>query len=137
MAKKLRAVLDTNIIVSGVIYRGKPRQVLDLSLEENIEVFTSPILLAELAEASTKKFSLTPEQIALTEKEIKDVFRIVYPTKTLHIQKDEDDNRVLEAAVEGNCNYVVTGDKELLDLGNYKGIKILTADEFLDILEKV
>ena len=109
---------------------------MDLGLEENIEAFTSPILLAELAEALTKKFSLTPEQIALTEKEIKDVFRIVYPTKTLHIQKDEDDNRVLEAAVEGNCNYIVTGDKELLDLGTFKGIKILTADEFLDILEK-
>lgn len=137
MVKKLRAVLDTNVIVSGVIYKGKPRRVLELAFEENIKAFTSPILLAELVETLTKKFSLTPEQIALTEKEIKDVFRIVYPTKTLHIQKDQDDNRVLEAGVEGNCNYIVTGDKELLGLRVFKGIKILTAAQFLDILEKV
>lgn len=136
MVKKLRAVLDTNVIVSGVIYKGKPRRVLELSLEEKIKAVISPILLAELAETLAKKFSLTSEQVNLTEQEIKDVFEIVYPTETLHIQKDEDDNRVLEAAVEGNCNYIVTGDKELLNLGIFKGIKILTAAQFLNILGK-
>jgi len=136
MVKKLRTVLDTNIIVSAVVFKGKPRQVLELAFEEKIKSFISQTLLAELTETLTKKFSLSIEEVDLIEREIKDVFGIVYPTVTLHIQKDEDDNRVLEAAVEGECNYIVTGDKELLDLGNFKGIKILTADEFLNILEK-
>src|SRR3989344_6708397 len=123
MVKKLRTVLDTNIIVSAVVFKGKPRQVLELAFEEKIKSFISQTLLAELTETLTKKFSLSIEEVDLIEREIKDVFGIVYPTVTLHIQKDEDDNRVLEAAVEGECNYIVTGDKELLDLGNFKGIK--------------
>ncbi|MBI2040465.1 putative toxin-antitoxin system toxin component, PIN family [Candidatus Microgenomates bacterium] len=53
------------------------------------------------------------------------------PHETLHILRDEDDNRVLEAAREGNCDFIVTGDQDLLDLGKYKKIKILTSEEFL------
>lgn len=136
MVKKLRAVLDTNIIVSAVVFKGKPRQVLELAFEEKIKPFISQTLLAELTETLTKKFSLPSEEIELIEQEIKDGFEIVYPTIILHVQKDQDDNRVLEAAAEGKCDYVVTGDKELLDLGNFKGIKIVTATEFISILEK-
>lgn len=131
MARKLRAVLDTNILISAIVYKGKPRQVLDLALEENIEAFTSPILLAELTEALTKKFSLTLREISTIEEQIKDIFEIVYPKKTLHVQRDEADNRVLEAAVEGKCDYIVTGDKELLELNKYKSIKIVNAYQFL------
>ena len=136
MVKKIRAVLDTNIIVSAVIYKGKPREVLELAFVESIKAFISPTLLAELTETLTKKFSLSSEEIDLTEQEIKDVFEIVYPTITLHIQKDEDDNRVLEAAVESKCQYIITGDKELLGLGSYQKIKILTASQFLDVIKE-
>lgn len=131
MARKLRVVLDTNILISAIVYKGKPRQVLNLVLEENIEAFSSPILLAELTEILIKKFSLTLEEINIIEQVIKDIFEIVYPKKTLHIQRDEDNNRVLEAAIEGKCDYIVTGDKELLELSIYKDIKIINADQFL------
>ena len=51
--------------------------------------------------------------------------------KTINAVRDDDDNRVLEAAVEGKCEYVVTGDEDLLSLQNYGGIKIITPAEFL------
>lgn len=135
MAKKPRVVLDSNIIISAVVYRGKPRQVLELAFEGNIQAYTSPILLAELTEVLTKKFLLSSEEINLIEQELKEVFEIVHPTKTFHLQKDEDDNRVLEAAVEGKCDFIVTGDKELLQLGSFRAIKIMDADQFLNIMK--
>lgn len=92
---------------------------------------TSLILLAELTEILIKKFNFDLGRIKQLEKITKRNFQIVHPKKTIKILVDEVDNRVLEAAIEGNCDYIVTGDKELLKLGLYKNIKIITADEFL------
>ncbi len=57
-------------------------------------------------------------------------FVLVYPKDTVIIVSDDPDNRILEAAVEGKCDFIVTGDKMLLKLGIYKGIKIVTAADF-------
>lgn len=133
----VKLIIDTNIIVSALVFGGKPEDVLILTLQKNILAVTSPSLITELVETLIKKFDFSQERIQQVEKKIRKSFRIVNPTQEIHIQKDEDDNRVLEAAVEGKCNYIVTGDKELLDLPIFKGIKIVTADELLNILEKV
>ncbi len=137
MAKKLQAVLDTNVIVSAIIYRGKPRQILELAYEENFQGIISPILFSELTEVLIKKFSLSAGEIGLVEEEIKESFKVVHPKDTINIQKDMDDNRVLEAAVEGRCDYIITGDKELLDSGVYKEIKIVTPDQFLKFFNEI
>lgn len=133
----VKVTLDTNIIVSGLVYGGKPEQILNLIQQPQIQVVISPILKAELIEVLIKKFSFTQEKVRLTEKFIEENFRLVYPKISLNYVKDEDDNRVLEVAVDGGCNFIITGDKELLDLGSFQGINILTADQFLKILEEV
>lgn len=131
-----RVVLDTNIIVSAIIYAGKPRQIMDFTLTQQIAAVVSPILLAELIEVLTKKFQLTGQYLEEIEQEIKTDFEIVYPSQILAVVKnDEDDNRVLEAAMEGKCHYIITGDKHLLDLGNFKGIQILTPSQFLEKMD--
>lgn len=127
----VKVVLDTNILISAIAFGGKPKQVLDLVLEEEIEAIISPILLAEFKEIYRKKFPLKREDFELTIKNIEEMFQTIYPKKTLNILSDEDDNRVLEAALEGNCSYIVTGDKELLNLVTFKNIHILTADQFI------
>lgn len=133
-AGSLRVVLDTNILFSAIGFGGKPARIVLLVTKEEIEAITSPILIAELEEALTKKLALGEEYIELALEDIRDNFTIVHPGEEINVLKDTDDNRVLEAAVEGKCEYIITGDKELLTLKIYKGIKILTADEFLDIL---
>lgn len=136
MAAKPRLVLDTNIIISAIGFGGKPRNILLLSLENSFQSVTSPTLLTELQEVITKKFPKLQEELPIIEGKIKEKFLIVKPKKTLDILRDKDDNRVLEAALEGKCSHIVTGDKDLLDLGEYKGIKIVTANQFLkNILE--
>ena len=130
----VKVVLDTNVLISAIAFGGKPKEVLDLVLEEKIIALTSPILLAEFKEVYRKKFSLLEEDFELTVRSIEEIFEILQPKKTLHILNDEDDNRVLEAAVEGKCSFIVTGDADLLTLGTFRKIIILTPSDFLQKL---
>ena len=126
-----KVVLDTNILLSAIGFGGKPAEILSLVLKERITAVTSPILLAELEEALRKVLPLSKNDIELILDEIDDEFETVLPRFSIKTSRDEDDNRVLEAAVEGNCEYIITGDKDLLTLKKYKNIKILTAEQFL------
>lgn len=129
--KPLKVVLDTNILVSALIFGGKPEQVYNLVLEKQITAVISMILFSELLETLIKKFNFGPKRIEQLERIIKKHFKIVYPKVTINVIKDDDDNRVLEVASEGRCSYIVTGDKDLLDLATFKNIKIVTPNVFL------
>lgn len=129
--KPLNVDLDTNILVSALIFGGKPEQVYNLVLEKQITAVISMALFSELLEILIKKFKFVPKRVKQLEKVIKKHFKIVYPKVTINVVRDEDDNRVLEAALEGKCNYIVTGDKDLLELATFKNIKIVTPDTFL------
>lgn len=133
MANKPRVVLDSNILISAYVFGGKPESVFNLSLTEQIQGVTSQILISEFLDVLRKKFGVSQTEIFEIQSEIRNIFEVVYPRKTFNIVKDFADNRVLEAAVEGGCNYIITGDKELLQLDRWKGISILTAGQFLGI----
>ena len=132
---QLKVVIDTNILVSAIAFGGKPAEVLLLVTQEKIQAVTSSVLLTELEEALIKILDLSEGNVQFALEEIKDEFRIVQPRIAIKASRDEDDNRVIEAALEGNCNYIITGDKDLLDLKTFKNIKIVTADQFLNTLE--
>jgi len=131
----VKVVLDTNILVSSLIFGGKPQQIENLILEKKIIGITSLSLLAELIDVLTKRFHFNEFRLKQTEKKIKKNFTLVQPALTVRILKDDSDNRVLEAAVEGNCHYIVTGDKKLLELGKFKGIRIVTPAKFLKLVK--
>ena len=133
----IRVVLDSNILISAYVFGGKPELVLKVIITEQAHAVTSPTLKDEFFGVLRKKFGVTPSEILEIHNEIDLSFETVYPKDTFHIVKDEDDNRVLEAAVEGQCQYIVTGDMDLLDLKSFQGIKILTPDQFLKFLEAV
>lgn len=127
----VRVVLDTNVLVSAILFGGKPEQILRSVIEKKILAVTSPILLSELKEVFSKKFPLREPDFKLTVNNLEKIFRTAQPKKEIKISRDEDDNRVLEAALEGECSYIVTGDKDLLELATFKNIKIVTPDTFL------
>lgn len=124
-------VLDTNIIVSAVVFGGLPREILGLVIAKKISAVISSVLSAELWDVlSREKFSVDTLDLEMLKETIKDDFVLVQPKTTVIILKDDPDNRVLEAAIEGNCDFIVTGDKDLLGLKEYKGIKIVSAADF-------
>ncbi len=130
-----KAVLDTNVLVSAITRGGKPRKILSLVLTKGLEVIISPVLLAELTDVLGRKFDMASDDITLIEEEVRKNFVLIHPISTVEILKtDPDDNRVLEAAVDGGCDFIVTGDRELLNLKVYKHITTLTPTEFLRAL---
>ncbi len=132
----VKVVFDTNILISAVGFGGKPRALLLLAQQKRIRATTSSILLAELSEVVNKKFPRLVPNLQRIERRIKRTFTIVQPKISISIVKDDDDNRVLEAAIEGKCQYIVTGDRELLDLGSFKGIRIVSPDQLLDFIKQ-
>ena len=132
MAKKLRIVLDTNIIVSAIFFKGKPREIYDFVLNERYVTITSSTLISELTGILIKRFSLSLAEIHLIEHQIREIFEVVHPKESINVVRDIDDNRVLEAAVEGKCQYIITGDKDLLVLKSFQNIEIVTPEQFLN-----
>lgn len=127
----VKVVLDTNIFISALVYGGVPEKVLRMILTKELQVVISPVLQAELTDIITKKFPLSLVDMYLLKEEMEKSFIIVNPHMDLDVVRDNDDNRVLEAAVEGDCEFIITGDQDLLQLKQYKKIKIVTPLDFL------
>ena len=134
-------VLDTNIAVSAAISRsGNPAEVIKQWQDDAFRWVISPPLLTELER--TLRSDRTRKFIFWNATEIEDFLTIirrrasmVWPTKEItRIPADPADNRVLEAAVEGHVDYVVTGDWHLLELKEHEGTEIVTPRRFLAIL---
>lgn len=131
---KLKVVLDTNVYLSGIIFGGNSRHILDLAIENKITIFTSPSILLEVSEKLNKKFKWNEDQIITVIKAISKTAEVIKPQNKLKIVKsDPSDNKIIEAAVEGNTEYIVSGDKHLLDIKQFRSIQIVSPSQFLSI----
>ena len=135
---KPKVVIDTNVFVSGLTFKGKPRRVLDLIWKGEIEVCVSSFILKELKETLEKDFAWERERIEETIERIKKETLQAQPkTKISVIKEKESDNRILECGVEGKAQYIISGDKcHLLPLKEYQGIKIISPAQFLRIISR-
>ena len=132
----MRVVLDTNVMVSALLFGGYPERVFLAGLRGEIQLLTSRALLRELERVLTEKFKLGVRLVKDAMDLLKTLAEIVETTSRLKVIADpDDDNRVLECAVDGNAEFIVTGDtKHILPLKEYKGILILRPSEFAKIL---
>jgi len=140
----MKAVLDTNVLVSAAIHpKGKPRQILMLASSE-FEWLISGDILAELTDVLSRKHIQTKYGQSVTPSQQKEFFKtageITQVVKILStpnaVTADSDDNAILACAVDGQADFLVTGDPHLLKLKSYSGIKIITPAIFLQILTK-
>jgi len=122
----VKVVADTNVLVSALIFPGgSPEAFYRLALERRIELVTSRPLLAELARVLTEKFGWEPERAEEAVGQVIRLAEVVDPRETLsEIEADPADNHVLEAATEGGADAIVSGDRHLLSLGSWRGIRI-------------
>ncbi len=131
----VRVVIDTNVLVSALIHNGKPRKLI-LELLNRHTVILSRQMLAELADvAGRDKFHVTGSQVERFLSIMVKMAKIV-PDNALfkEVASDPDDDVVLNAAYAGKSDYIVTGDKHLLTLNNFKKTKIVTVNQMLEIL---
>jgi len=128
-------LLDTNVIISALLFGGIPRQILELVIDKRVELVTSPVLLSELSDILRKKFRFSSAMVRKVDSEMRNICRIVEPDIQVRKVRDPADNRVLEAALFGGCMYIVTGDKDLLDMRMWQKITIVTPASFLTLFE--
>ena len=133
---KPKVVIDTNVFVSRLTFKGKPREVLDLVWRGDIEAYISAFILKELEETLKKDFGWDRDQIKSTIEKIRTKTILVHPKNKVSVIKEkDDDNRILECVAEGGVQYLVSGDrKHLLPLKEYQRTKILSPSEFLKLL---
>lgn len=133
----MRVVIDTNVLISAIFWAGKPKLLLNSVRRGEITFLTSETLLAELKEVLTSKdkpFRISTGEADKIMNHLKDIAELVNTLNIVAVCRDEDDNRVLECALDGSAEYIITGDKDLLDLKIFKGIKIMSVGDFTDWL---
>jgi putative PIN family toxin of toxin-antitoxin system len=126
-----RVVLDTNVYVSALRYGGKPKQVVDYARDGMLQVLISTPLRLELERILRDKFSYSASEIAATASFLWSRAMWVVPHDRLDLCPDKADNRVLECALAGGAEFIVTGDHHLLDLPSIQGLAILSPNDFL------
>src|SRR3989338_3594614 len=132
---KTKVLLDTNILISALGWSGKPKVIFEKCLHEELELVTSSDQIDELKKAMDyPKFSFTQEQKATFIFIILEIATMVEITGKVNVIVDDpDDNAILETAIVGNVQYLISGDPHLLKLKEFAKIKIVTASEFLGI----
>ena len=131
----IRVVFDTNILISAFLFSGKPMQLFELARSRALQLLPSPRILAEFASCLRIKFGWEDEDIADAIRTIGYSAELVKPFGKIDVLSNGADNRILECAVEGKADYVVSGDRHLLELKKFKGIQILSAAELIKILD--
>ncbi len=135
----MRVVADTNILVSALLFGGTSEQVFLAGLRGEIQLLTSIPLLKEFEKVLKEKFKLNLHPVREVTEEVREVTEIVEVSSHINtISYPDEDNRVLECAVDGKADFIVTGDtRHILPLKEYSGIKILSPSEFLKHLPTV
>ena len=132
----LRVVLDTNVLISAILFGGKPRQILEKAIRGEIRLCLSEPILEELKGVLQRsKFDYSPEMIQFILTELMAIADFVNPSETLNVVlEDPEDNRILECAVEAKANYIISGDLHLLKLSRYLDIEVQHVAAFLERL---
>lgn len=130
----MRVVFDTNIFISAFVIPGSQAEnaMLKIIEEEDVLLISKDIIDEVLSVLSTK-FGRDKEGLSHVAVTLSDLAELVKPARRANIFKDEPDNRILECALSGEANLLVTGDKKILQLREYKGVKIVSLREYLEL----
>ena len=135
----LKAVIDTTVWISGVFWHGLPHQILEMWKAGDFEIIVSEAILAEIERKLNEKaveFKMETEVVNewLDLIVVEAIF--VQPQEKIQACRDSDDDLFLEAAVEGIADFIVSGDKDLTDMGEFREIKLVKPRQFYDFLTR-
>ena len=130
----MRVVVDTNVLISGVYFGGMPYRVLEAWRDGKFDLVFSPEILEEYRrvgeklEAQFTEVSLAPFLALLVmNAEIVEASELAE-----QVSRDPDDDKFVSCAIKGGCQFIVSGDKDLLDISGYRGVKVVTPREFFE-----
>ena len=129
----MRGVFDTNIFISALVIPGSlAEKAVSRIIEGQDELVLSPEIIKEVLSVLSSKFARDKEALSHVAVILLDLGELVRPDQGIRVLRDEPDNRILECAVFGKADLIVTGDKEMLRLKQYMGIKIASLRDYLE-----
>lgn len=133
----MRVVCDTNILISALVFPGgSPERILDLARQGHIELYISDFIINEFSHVLEHKFHFGQNDVHKRVDYMKGLANTVAPKEKLSvIRAHEPDNRILECAVAANADVLISGDKHVLRIDEYKGIKIVAASDFVAMFD--
>lgn len=133
----MKIVIDTNVVISGTFFGGFPRKILEAVVNNKVDAYANTKIIKEyldiVKEMIVDKGGKIDENILspFIEK-----LNLVKPVSKIKISRDKDDDKFIECAIDSKALYVVSGDKDLLDIVEFQNISIITAKEFYNLYLK-
>ena len=134
----MRIVIDTNVIVSGIFFGGRPGDLLQLVLTRQVEAIATSQILAEYQatiHCLLKRYGGTHLHFSMLP--LFTAMEVIPQTESIKICRDPDDDKFISCVVDGRCIYIVSGDKDLLSLGQYGDVEILTVTQFFEKYKEI
>jgi len=130
----MRIVLDTNIFISAFFWGGNPRKILTRIIDGNDTLFVCGEILQEVFSVMSRpKFGVNSRQVVHFIDSIEEIASRVVISGTIRgVCRDSDDDKILECAVAGNVDFIISGDNDLLSLREFQKIPIITASEYIN-----
>lgn len=123
----MKVVFDTNIYISAFVFvGGSADKAIQRILDNEHTLIISKPIIEETLRIMAEKFERNVEELSRTAVFLSEIATVVTPEKKISVLSDEPDNRILECASEGNASAIVTGDKAMLKLAIYEGIRIVS-----------
>lgn len=136
MSKVPKVVNDTNVWLSALYFSGKPAQIVNLIENKKIISVVSDFILQEIQEKMVINFDTPTYAANGTVSYISSISELVFLEGVDFSLRDPADNQVLETAVVGKCDFLITGDKDLLSVKRYNQLQIITPSQFLTEVER-
>lgn len=128
----MKVVFDSNILLSALLFPGGRAETAVEKIFDGIdELVISRPIIDEVLSVLASKFSRDREELSRVAVLLGEMGEIVEPTARLDVFQDDPDNRILECAVEGKADAIVTGDKAMLAIGEYEGMRLITLADYL------
>ena len=129
----MKIIIDTNVVISGTFFGGYPRKIIESVVNDKVSAYASKSIINEYKEIVDEMISMKQGKL---NKNILDPFIqkliIIKPTSKIKLSRDKDDDKFIECAIDAKASYIVSGDKDLLDIKKHKNVEIVTAKRFYD-----
>ncbi|TSC80790.1 MAG: PilT protein domain-containing protein [Parcubacteria group bacterium Gr01-1014_29] len=131
----IKVVLDTNVVISALFWKGVPHTIAEKGLKGSFVLVTSHEILKEIKDKLEGKFRFPTIDTAAFIDILVLNSEIVMPVEKLNVvSKDPTDNKIVECAIAGKVDYIISGDKHLLNIKGYEGARIISPTEFLKLI---
>jgi len=128
----IKAVLDTNVFISALFWKGAPYEIVRRGLGGAFVIVVSDAIIVEVKNTLVRKFNFPAHDAEAFSEIIIFNSMMIKPALRLDVVDiDPSDNKIFECAVAGGANYIVSGDKHILGFRRYRGIEVVTPNQFL------